>query len=77
MIVKVIQKRVGLGDLVSVFAEPIAKASDATFGTHLVGCGGCQKRRESLNEAVPNVNPLANNEFATQPNNDLNKPTPP
>jgi hypothetical protein len=39
----------GLGDLVATVANPIARASDALFGTHLVGCGSCAKRRAALN----------------------------
>jgi hypothetical protein len=46
----------GLGDAVAVVAEPIARVSDRLLGTHLVGCGGCKKRREALNRAVPFVN---------------------
>lgn len=46
----------GLGDAVALVAEPIARASDKMLGTQLVGCGGCKKRREALNRAVPFVN---------------------
>jgi hypothetical protein len=42
----------GLGDVVALFAEPIARASDALLGTHLVGCGSCAERRAALNKAV-------------------------
>lgn len=43
----------GLGDAVERFTKPIAKAIDSIVGTHLVDCGGCKKRRERLNKAVP------------------------
>ena len=39
----------GLGDLVAVIAQPLAKASDRLFGTRLYGCQPCQRRREALN----------------------------
>lgn len=45
----------GLGDAVAAVAEPIARALDATLRTKIVGCGGCAKRREKLNEWVPNI----------------------
>lgn len=45
----------GLGDLVALFAEPIARASDAVLGTHLVGCGSCAERRAALNKLVPKL----------------------
>lgn len=47
----------GLGDAVARLAEPIARELDRRLGTHIVGCGGCKKRREALNRAVPFVNP--------------------
>ena len=43
----------GLGDLVSIIAQPVAKGIDRVFKTHIQGCTGCQKRREALNKAVP------------------------
>lgn len=43
----------GLGDLVARIAEPIAGAIDAVAGTQIKGCGGCARRREKLNSAVP------------------------
>jgi len=43
----------GLGDVVAMVAEPIARFSDKHFGTKLAGCGGCAKRRQKLNSAVP------------------------
>ncbi len=39
----------GLGDLVEVFAKPIAKAIDSVAGSNLSECGGCAKRRDALN----------------------------
>ena len=45
----------GLGDLVATLADPIARASDALFGTHLVGCQPCAQRREALNRLVPKL----------------------
>ena len=43
----------GLGDLVHKVANPIAHVIDKVTGTHIQGCGGCAKRREKWNEAVP------------------------
>jgi hypothetical protein len=43
----------GLGDVVAVVAQPVAKALDAALGTDIQHCGGCQGRREWLNQAVP------------------------
>ena len=45
----------GLGDLVALLAEPIARASDAALGTHLVGCNSCAERRAALNKLVPKL----------------------
>ena len=45
----------GLGDVVAIFAEPIARASDAVLGTHLVGCNSCAERRAALNKLVPKL----------------------
>ena len=45
----------GLGDLVALFAEPIARASDAVLGTKLVGCNACAERRAALNKLVPKL----------------------
>ena len=47
--------RTGLGDLVAMIAEPIARASDRILGTKIVGCGGCAKRRETLNRFMPDI----------------------
>lgn len=43
----------GLGDLVYKVANPIAHVIDKVTGTHIQGCGGCAKRREKWNQAVP------------------------
>lgn len=43
----------GMGDVVAVVAKPIARAVDAVAGTKLAQCGGCAKRQESLNRAMP------------------------
>jgi hypothetical protein len=48
----------GLGDLVHIFAMPVARAMDRTFGTKLADCGGaaespCAKKRRAMNAAVP------------------------
>jgi len=43
----------GLGDVVAVVAQPIAKAIDRVAGTKIQGCNSCQRRREALNKAVP------------------------
>jgi len=45
----------GLGDVVAIFAEPIARASDALLGTHLVGCNSCAERRAALNKLLPKL----------------------
>lgn len=43
----------GLGDVVHAVAQPIAKAIDAVAKTNISKCGGCQKRRDKLNQIVP------------------------
>ena len=43
----------GLGDLVHAVAHPLAKATDRILGTNLQNCGGCARRRETLNRALP------------------------
>jgi len=50
---KNIKKDVGLGDMVHGIAHPIAKAIDSIIGTKIHECGGCQKRRETLNRKFP------------------------
>lgn len=48
-----IRKITGIGDVIAMVAEPIARFSDKHFGTKIVGCGGCANRRKMLNKAVP------------------------
>ena len=48
-------KTIGLGDAVAVVAQPIARAADAVLGTHVAECGGCARRRDGLNSAVPDI----------------------
>ena len=45
----------GLGDVVALFAQPVAKVIDTiSMGkTNLQSCGGCKRRQASLNEQVP------------------------
>jgi hypothetical protein len=43
----------GLGDVVAAVALPVAKAIDAVAGTQVAQCGGCKRRQEALNAAVP------------------------
>jgi len=43
----------GLGDLVHAMAQPIARAIDRVAGTDIEHCGGCAKRRATLNAAFP------------------------
>ena len=45
----------GLGDAVAAVAQPIARAFDAAFGTHLEGCAGCAERRDALNRLLPRL----------------------
>lgn len=40
----------GIGDLIHMFASPIAGAIDQVLNTNLAGCGGCFKRRNQMNE---------------------------
>jgi hypothetical protein len=44
-----------LGDKVASVAQPIARAIDKIAGTDIEHCGGCKKRRESLNNLTRNV----------------------
>jgi hypothetical protein len=43
----------GLGDVVAMVAQPIARAIDSVAGTNIKECGGCAKRREKLNLLLP------------------------
>lgn len=49
----------GLGDVVAMVAQPIARALDAALGTDMENCGGCGKRKAWLNEAVSFKAPLS------------------
>lgn len=49
------KKTFGLGDAVAALANPIARASDAIFGTSLVGCSSCAERQAALNKLLPNL----------------------
>ena len=46
---KLTVKRRGLGDLVAVVAQPIARAIDRVAGTDIEHCAGCARRRAVLN----------------------------
>ena len=55
----------GLGDAVALVAQPVAKVIDsltsrlpAKLRTKVAQCGGCQRRKEALNRAVPFTKPL-------------------
>jgi hypothetical protein len=43
----------GAGDVVERIAKPVARMIDRTFGTNLVECPSCAKRRETLNRILP------------------------
>jgi hypothetical protein len=49
----------GLGDVIALVAQPVARAIDAVAGTHLKTCGGCQARQAKLNELMPFKRPLS------------------
>lgn len=40
----------GLGDIVHLVVNPMAKIVDRIAGTNLQGCGGCRSRQEALNK---------------------------
>lgn len=46
-------KLIGLGDVVAMVAQPVARAIDRVAGTNIEHCSGCAKRRAALNAAVP------------------------
>ena len=48
----------GLGDMVHVVAQPLARAIDALAGTHLQNCAGCVQRRDELNHKFPLGQPV-------------------
>lgn len=55
------KQKIGLGDFIAKFAQPIAKTIDSVAGTNIQNCGGCKKRQEGLNNLVPDIkNPLNN-----------------
>jgi hypothetical protein len=39
----------GVGDVVEMIAQPIARVIDRVAGTNVQECGGCSKRRDALN----------------------------
>lgn len=45
----------GLGDLVAMVAQPIARLIDRATGgrTQVATCGGCKGRQAALNKAFP------------------------
>ncbi len=47
------KKYKGLGDVVALVAQPVARAIDRVAGTNIEHCSGCAKRRAALNAAVP------------------------
>lgn len=46
-------KKVGLGDVVESAAKPIARLIDSFAGTKISECGGCERRKEYLNDKFP------------------------
>ena len=52
--IEIVKKKItGIGDVVHKIAQPIARSIDRLAGTNIQGCGGCKKRRETLNKAFP------------------------
>ena len=52
--IEIVKKKItGIGDVVHKIAQPIAKSIDRLAGTNIQECGGCKKRRETLNKAFP------------------------
>ena len=43
----------GIGDVVSKFAQPVARVIDTIAGTRIQSCGGCAARRAAMNRALP------------------------
>ena len=43
----------GLGDVVAIVAQPIAKGLDTVFQTNLADCAGCKGRQTQLNQKFP------------------------
>ncbi len=50
-----INQRYGLGDAVHTAAKPVVMLVKALGGPNLAGCGGCAKRREKWNKALPDL----------------------
>lgn len=48
----------GLGDVVHVVAQPLARAIDAVAGTSIETCEGCRKRRDDWNRKFPLGQPV-------------------
>lgn len=49
------KKPVGLGDVVSAVAKPIARIFDAAFNTELANCKTCDERGRKLNARVADI----------------------
>jgi hypothetical protein len=47
------RKYKGLGDIIAVPANAIARVIDKVAGTHIEGCSSCAERRKKLNELMP------------------------
>jgi hypothetical protein len=47
------KKITGIGDVVEIAANPIARAIDAVAGTKIQGCQACKKRKDYLNKKFP------------------------
>lgn len=45
----------GLGDIVAIVAQPVAKALDTAFNTNIQKCGGCKNRQQILNKIAPKL----------------------
>jgi hypothetical protein len=60
----------GLGDVVAMVAQPMAKMIDRIAGTNLANCAGCGNRQDALNKVVPFNNSTLDNEnkSANSPN---------
>lgn len=47
------EKITGLGDVVAIIAQPIAKAIDRVAGTNIRRCRACRRRRGKMNQLFP------------------------
>lgn len=54
----------GLGDVVYVVAQPLARALDAVAGTRIQNCAGCAQRRDDWNHKFPLGRPVDNDSGA-------------